>query len=495
MLTSPRAPAHDARTSAGWWAALGRPVRSVWHRLINIGMQPSLTVWQSKRVHLLNGICCITIAIYTGYVAVFWNSPDWLTFRICLFGVAFNLPPLLLNHYRRYDAAAYYIILSVTLLCSFIAVARRYDGVEYYLISNSIVAMLFFRSFWKIALLFGVNVGAYFAVRYAMTVVEPFLYMPDSVYFYNVNVSLFFMTLFLVVYYFRAENFHQEELLTRQNESLAQSLEHLQTTQVQLVQQEKLASLGALTAGIAHEIQNPLNFVDNFSEVGVELVQELRDELRPEQLPEKKKEAVARLLDDLTQSQTKVNEHASRASNIVKDMLQHSRPSTGKRQPTNLNALADEYLRLSYHGLRAKDKSFNVALTTDFNQHLGPVLVVPEDIGRVLLNLFNNAFYAVRQQAARLPAGTYKPVVAVSTQRAGQGVLLRVRDNGTGIAPEILDKIMHPFFTTKPPGEGTGLGLSLSYDIVTKGHGGTLTVNSVPGQYSEFTVWLPESLV
>ncbi|RYU80308.1 hypothetical protein EWM57_08915 [Hymenobacter persicinus] len=352
--------------------------------------------------------------------------------------------------------------------------------------------MLFFRNFWKIAVLFGVNVAAYFGVRYAMTVVEPFLYVPDSTYFYHVNFTLFLMTLFFVMHYFRTENFRQEELLTRQNESLMESLENLRQTQSQLVQQEKLASLGALTAGIAHEIQNPLNFVGNFSEVSGEMVQELREALGPEPLTEPGRHAVTQLLHELEQSQQKVAEHAGRASRIVKDMLQHSRASSGQKKPTDLNALADEYLRLAYHGLRAKYKDFNATLTTDFNQHLDPVLVVPEELGRVLLNLFSNAFYAVRKKAALRPGdAAYKPAVAVSTQRAQNGVVLRIRDNGTGIAPDILDKIMHPFFTTKPPGEGTGLGLSLSYDIITKGHGGTLTVSSEPGEFSEFAVWLP----
>ncbi|SMB88117.1 histidine kinase [Hymenobacter roseosalivarius DSM 11622] len=481
--------------SAGLLAKLVSPLQESWKRLVNIGVHQELTEWQGKRVRLLNGISSVTIAIYAGYVVVFFNSPDWLTFRICLAGVFLNLPPLVLNYYRRYDASAYYCVLSVTLLCSFIAVARRYNGVEYYLISNSIVAMLFFRRFWKILLLFLLNVAAYFAVRYAMQYVKPFLYVQDSAYFYNANVLLFFMTLFFVVSYFRAENFRQEQLLSQKNETLGQSLEHLQNTQAQLVQQEKLASLGALTAGIAHEIQNPLNFVDNFSEVGMELVEELREELAREPISEKRRHIITVLLDDLAQSQKKVNEHADRAGNIVRGMLLHSRTSRGERQPTDLNALADEYLRLAYHGLRAKHKDFNATLTTDFDLQLGPVTVVVEDISRVLLNLFTNAFYAIHKKASQLPPSAYKPTVSVSTQRAVKGVLLRVRDNGTGIPLEVIDKIFHPFFTTKPPGEGTGLGLSLSYDIITKGHGGTLTVNSGAGEYSEFTIWLPESRV
>lgn len=474
-------------------ARLAAWVAGWWWRAINLGVQPHLTVWQLKRVHLLNGICWITVGIYAGYVLVYLNSPDWLTLRICLAGLVLHLPPLLLTYYHRYDAAAYYNVLSVTLICALTAVVRRHNGVEYFLITNSIVGMLFFRTFWKLLFLFLVNLGAYFAVRYAMTVVTFSLYVPGSAYFYNVNVALCFLTLFLVVFYFRSENLQQEALLTRQNESLAQSLQHLRTTQAQLVQQEKLASLGALTAGIAHEIQNPLNFVGNFSEVGLEMVQELREALAPETLSAEGRQGVQQLLDDLTQSQQKVHQHAGRAGTIVRSMLQHSRASTGQRQPTDLNALCDEYLRLAYHGLRAKHPEFNATLTTDFALHLGPVEVVAEDLGRVLLNLFTNALYAVRQKAQQTAPGTYRPTITVSTygHRGAAEAVIRVRDNGTGIPAGVLDQIFHPFFTTKPPGEGTGLGLSLSYDIITKGHGGTLAVRSQEGEYSEFTIRLP----
>ncbi|SNR91272.1 sensor histidine kinase [Hymenobacter mucosus] len=483
-------PLHPSRP----WPLLARLRRGVatwWWWAINLGAQPGLTVWQLKRIHLLNGICWITLGIYGGYVLVYIQSPDWLTFRICLAGFVLHLPPLLLAYYHRYDAAAYYNVLSVTVICALTAVVRRYNGVEYFLITNSIVGMLFFRTFWKLAFLFLVNVAAYFAVRYAMTVVTFSLYAPGSIYFYNINVALCFLTLFLVVYYFRSENLQQETLLTRQNDSLAQSLHHLRTTQAQLVQQEKMASLGALTAGIAHEIQNPLNFVANFSEVGQEMVQELREALTTETLSPGGQVVVQQLLDDLAQSQAKVRQHADRAGGIVRSMLHHSRTSTGGRQPTDLNALADEYLRLAYHGLRATHKNFNAILATDFDPNVSLVEVVPEDMGRVLLNLFTNSLYAVRQKAELAPAGTYHPAIAVSTRRTDGEVQLRVHDNGTGIPAAMRERIFHPFFTTKPPGEGTGLGLSLSYDIVTKGHGGTLTVESTEGEYSEFVVRLP----
>ena len=246
-----------------------------------------------------------------------------------------------------------------------------------------------------------------------------------------------------------------------------------------------MVSLGKLTAGIAHEIQNLLNFVNNFSEVSAELVSELKDELDRGDTEEAK--AIA---DDLTQNLQKITQHGHRASNIVKGMLEHSRVSTGERQPTNLNALADEYLRLAYHGLRAKNKDFNAELKTDFAPELGKVEVVPQEIGRVLLNLFNNAFYAVSQRQKSAPAD-YQPTVTVSTKQTSDGIEICVGDNGTGIPDSVKAKIFQPFFTTKPTGEGTGLGLSLSYDIITKGHGGTIEVASVEGEGTEFVVTLP----
>ena len=277
------------------------------------------------------------------------------------------------------------------------------------------------------------------------------------------------------------------------------ALTELRITQTQLIQKEKLASLGELTAGIAHEIQNPLNFVNNFSEVSTELVGELKDELDRGDTEEAK--AIA---GDLTQNLEKIILHGRRASSIVKGMLEHSRTASGERQLTNLNALGDEYLRLAYQGLRAKDKTFNCELITNFAPDLGKVDVVPQDVGRVLLNLYNNAFYAVGQRAKQSNAA-YKPVVTVSTrfvpegdtsiaQSTGLGVIeIRVKDNGLGIPDNIREKIYQPFFTTKPTGEGTGLGLSLSYDIVTKGHGGSMEVESVEGEHTMFVVKLPVS--
>jgi len=276
--------------------------------------------------------------------------------------------------------------------------------------------------------------------------------------------------------------------LTRQKLALEETLAELQATQAQLVQSEKMASLGELTAGIAHEIQNPLNFVNNFSEVSVELVEELREER--EKGKERDEGLIDELLDDLRQNLEKITHHGKRADSIVKGMLQHSRASTGQKESTDLNALADEYLRLSYHGLRAKDKTFNAALLTDFDPLLGKLDVVPQDLGRVLLNLFNNAFHAVSEKKKTAPDG-YQPTITVTTKRHADEVEIRVTDNGTGIPQTLIQKIFQPFFTTKPTGQGTGLGLSLSYDIVTKGHGGRLTVDSTPGKSTTFVVTLP----
>jgi two-component system, NtrC family, sensor kinase len=273
---------------------------------------------------------------------------------------------------------------------------------------------------------------------------------------------------------------------------LNQSLETLKATQTQLIQSEKLASLGELTAGIAHEIQNPLNFVNNFSELSVDLAHDLKEEMSKIEIPEKDKEYINELLTDLGQNQEKINHHGKRASSIVKGMLEHSRASTGVKEMTDINALADEYLRLSYHGLRAKDKSFNADFKTDFDENLPKISIIQQDIGRVLLNLINNAFYAVNEKSKQNTEGvSYNPTVSISTQTIDSQIVIKVKDNGLGMSESVRAKVFQPFFTTKPTGQGTGLGLSLAYDIVTKGHGGTLEVESNVGVGTEFTIQLP----
>lgn len=258
----------------------------------------------------------------------------------------------------------------------------------------------------------------------------------------------------------------------------------LRKTQRQLITAEKMASLGELTAGIAHEIQNPLNFVNNFSEVNKELLAELNDEIEKENYDE-----VRLLAKDITDNEEKINHHGKRADAIVKGMLQHSRSSTGQKEATDINDLADEYFRLSYHGLRARDKSFNAKLESDFDRSLQKINIVPQDIGRVLLNLMNNAFYAVDEKK-RLHPGNYEPTVSVSTKKIGDKVEIRVADNGNGIPQKVLDKIFQPFFTTKPTGAGTGLGLSLSYDII-KAHDGEIKVDTKEGEGTKLTIVLP----
>jgi signal transduction histidine kinase len=276
---------------------------------------------------------------------------------------------------------------------------------------------------------------------------------------------------------------------------LESTLTNLKATQSQLIQSEKMASLGELTAGIAHEIQNPLNFVNNFSEVNTELIDELEQEADKGNLDEVK--AIAK---DIRENEQKINHHGKRADSIVKGMLQHSRSSSGKKEPTDINKLADEYLRLAYHGIRAKDKSFNATLKTDFDESIGNINIIPQDMGRVILNLITNAFYVVdekkKQVASQgLPtferlATLYEPTVSVSTKKDGNKVLISVKDNGNGIPQKVFDKIFQPFFTTKPTGQGTGLGLSLSYDIV-KAHGGELKVETKEGEGSTFIIQLP----
>jgi signal transduction histidine kinase len=246
-----------------------------------------------------------------------------------------------------------------------------------------------------------------------------------------------------------------------------------------------MASLGELTAGIAHEIQNPLNFVNNFSAVNKELVLELKQEAQSGKIAE-----VLSLAEAIKENEEKISHHGLRAEGIVKNMLQHSRASASEKQSTDINALVDEYLKLAYHGYRAKDKSFHSQLRTDYDTAVGEVMLAPQDVCRALLNLFNNAFYAVQQKKQQLN-GTYEPLVSVSTKKEGGLITLTVRDNGTGMPEHVANKIFQPFFTTKPTGEGTGLGLSLSYDIITKGHGGSLSVQSKEGEGSEFVVQLP----
>ena len=314
--------------------------------------------------------------------------------------------------------------------------------------------------------------------------------------------GIFFIVGIRIVHLYQKRRVLRLERLKNQKKELAHAKEikkaytDLKSTQTQLIQSEKMASLGELTAGIAHEIKNPLNFVNNFSEVSNELIDEMNEELQKGDLEEAKI-----IAGDIKQNLEKINHHGKRADDIVKGMLQHSRSSSGVKEPTDINALADEYLRLAYHGLRAKDKSFNATMETDFDEGIGKINIVPQDIGRVVLNLITNAFYACTERSLSvvneksseaLAEGDkdYEPTISVSTKKKGDKIFISVKDNGNGIPKKVLDKIFQPFFTTKPTGQGTGLGLSLSYDIV-KAHGGALNVKTKENEGTEFTVMLP----
>jgi two-component system NtrC family sensor kinase len=321
---------------------------------------------------------------------------------------------------------------------------------------------------------------------------------------YRSQVQLFssliglFAVLLIAVILWRNNRHKQRAYLLLENQKretdsqkvkVEKTLEELKSAQSQLIQSEKMASLGELTAGIAHEIQNPLNFVNNFSEVNKELLSEMKEEIEKGNLEE-----VKSIAGTIINNQEKINQHGKRADTIVKNMLQHSRSSSGIKEPTNINTLTDQYLKLAYHGFRAKDKTFNVTMETDFDERIGSINVVPQDIGRVMLNLFNNAFYAVQQKSTDAFGNDgdkiFEPLVRLSTKMSADKVLISVRDNGNGISQSIVDKIFQPFFTTKPTGQGTGLGLSLSYDIV-KAHGGELKVETIDGKGSEFIIQLP----
>jgi len=294
-----------------------------------------------------------------------------------------------------------------------------------------------------------------------------------------------FLFIAIVLYRNSLQRKKANVLLSQQKNELETTLATLKTTQNQLVQSEKMASLGELTAGIAHEIQNPLNFVNNFSEVNAELIDELKTELEQDN-----KQQAIEIANDVKENEEKIIFHGKRADAIVKSMLQHSRSSTSKKELTDINVLAEEYLRLAYHGMKAKDKSFNVDIKSELDNTIEKVNVIQQDIGRVILNLITNAFYVVSEKKQQ-QGDNYEPIVTVSTKNAVGKILINVRDNGNGIPQKVLDKIFQPFFTTKPAGQGTGLGLSLSYDIITKGHGGELKVETKEGEGTTFIISIP----
>jgi len=315
------------------------------------------------------------------------------------------------------------------------------------------------------------------------------------------NIWLAGAIAFLILSFIMFRNYRQKQkanhLLQLQNveledqrDKIKKAMAELQQTQIQLIQKEKMASLGELTAGIAHEIQNPLNFVNNFSEVNFELGNELKKEVTEMSLSAEQQQWLHSITDEVLQNQEKITHHGKRAEAIVRNMLQHSHKNNGVKEPTDINALINECLQLSYRGFRNKHMAFETKIETNFDKTASRVQVIPQDISRVLLSLFNNAFYAVNERKKQLN-GSFQPAVLVSTKKYGDYVAITVRDNGTGMSEKVIAKAFQPFFTTKPTGEGTGLGLSLSYDLVTRGHGGELNVESKEGEGAKFTIQLP----
>ena len=477
----------DAPRSPALLGAVLRHSSQWWSRLLAIGLAPGLSHWDRKRVRLLNGIAGIGLAVLVTYALAFAASPDRVTFWLSVLGIGLNLGTLALNYYRRYDASAYYTIVTVALYYSLTAISKKNDGSEFILITNSIMTMLFFRQFRQILVLFLLNVAGFFAVQYATKVVTPFLYIPQGAYVHDTNVFLFIVTLFLVVAHFRAENRYQEVLLERRNEELQASLAELKTAQNQLVQREKMAFLGELTAGIAHELQNPLTFMKNFAEVSTDLVEDMDGQREPGRNSALRGEILAGLKQNLQQ----ISQHGQRATSIIKDMLEHSRSGSSPRELTDLNALAQECLILAYDGLRTQDPAFAASLNMAFDAGLVLLPVVALDLRRVLINLCTNGFHAIRERGAG--SATFTPELTLTTCAVPGAVEIRVRDNGTGMPDHVQNKIFQPFFTTKPVGEGTGLGLSMSFDIITKGHGGTLAVSSTEGIGTEFVIRLPQA--
>jgi signal transduction histidine kinase len=289
------------------------------------------------------------------------------------------------------------------------------------------------------------------------------------------------------------ENVRLFDSVEARTRELAKSLEDLRTTQDRLVQTQKLASLGQLTAGIAHEIKNPLNFVNNFSGLSAELIDELQDSLKGLPINQKARAEINELTDTLRGNLDKVVQHGKRADAIVKNMLLHSREGSGEHRPVDINALVEESLNLAYHGARAEKQGFNITMERSLDPAAGEADVFPQDITRVLLNLISNGFYAATKRREQSNGGDYEPILAASTKNLGDQVEITIRDNGTGIPPDVKEKMFNPFFTTKPAGEGTGLGLSISHDIIVKQHGGSIDVDTMPGEFTTFRITLPRN--
>jgi signal transduction histidine kinase len=424
----------------------------------------------------LGGVFFCTIYMFLGFPTV--------VYAVAIYVIVSQLNLLLLRVSHNYDRFGLIQLVLILLFplstqltiggfieASGVVLAAFYAPAGALLYSRKEVARLCFY-------IFAIEIVAATAWEYYYGSPQPALPRSIILLFFASNSISIFGILYILLESFLKK---QEELRIE----LRRSLTNLRTTQAQLIQAEKMASLGQLTAGIAHEIQNPLNFVNNFSELNTELAQEIKDELAK---PEADQELIRELVADLLENQGKVVHHGQRASTIIKGMLEHSRSGSGKHELAHINSLAEEFMHLAYHGQRAKDSTFSVRLVTSFQTDLPPIKVISQDLGRVILNLLSNAFYAAKKKPA---SETYTPTVWLSTEREGATVRIRIRDNGIGIPEDVLTNIFQPFFTTKPTGEGTGLGLSLSYDIITGGHNGSIEVSSTLGTGTEFVITLP----
>jgi signal transduction histidine kinase len=449
-----------------------------------------------RRIRLIAYALFITSVFSLFYVLVSWIAG--FTIGIIVMGVAFVCFSGLLILLR--SGINMFVIANLFGLSGIIAISTciYFSGglaspILPWLATTPIVILLLAGkksgSFWAVC---SVTVMIMFTIIGGMGYDFPKTFATNNITFnLSCNVGLVLIIFFISIV-FENVRINAFNKVSSQKDELQQTLHELRATQDQLIHSEKMASLGELTAGIAHEIQNPLNFVNNFSDLNKELAVELQQELKDGNI----NEAIS-ILEDIKNNAEKIVLHGNRADSIVKGMLQHSRKSTGQKELTDINALCEECLRLSYHGLRAKDKNFNADFKTDFDPGAGIIKIMPQEISRVILNLLNNAFYSVNT-AITLKGNDYKPLVILSTQRKNlnegkPGIEIIVSDNGTGIPKDVIDKIFQPFFTTKPTGQGTGLGLSLSYDIITKGHEGTIKVETEEGKGADFIIQLPDS--
>jgi len=454
-----------------------------------------------NRIFFRIGIYLSCFAWFIWYSGIYFSHYDVFNRALMILLAVLLIPFIMvvtLSFFKKYSTLNHHITawcnFAAACVCIYVAV---YLSKDITLLCSGVVCINFFCYFiLRIRYIVSLFVTASYGSIAQYCVITSHNFTNDQVYVASSGIWLGFFIATIAGYFFERTNrkiFIQNKVIEKQRgelvderNKLKQSLTDLKSTQAQLIQSEKMASLGELTAGIAHEIQNPLNFVNNFSEVSNELIDEMTEHLATGNM----QQAIG-LAGNVKQNLEKINYHGKRADAIVKGMLQHSKAGSGQKEPTDINALADEILRLSYHGLRAKDKFFNAKIETDFDPSVGKIDIIPQDIGRALLNLINNAFYVVNEKAKlRSAAGGYEPRVVVTTRKLSDNIEIIVKDNGNGIPQNIIDKIFQPFFTTKPTGQGTGLGLSLTYDIV-KAHRGEIKMETRDGEGCEFLIRLP----